>query len=122
MGIKTSWSLKTTISAASRSIGGGPPVSRYVPLYEAKMIHQFDHRWASYDEDGENSTELSLTKKQNPNCEPSPRYWVPSKEVDERLANKDWTRRWLMGWRDITRCHQREDGDRSGTSEVRCRA
>ena len=22
---------------------------RYVPLYEAKMIHQFDHRWATYD-------------------------------------------------------------------------
>ncbi len=21
---------------------------RYVPLYEAKMIHQFDHRWATY--------------------------------------------------------------------------
>ncbi len=83
-------------------VGGGPPVSRYVPLYEAKMIHQFDHRWASYDEDGENSVELSVAEKQNPNCEPSPRYWVPSKEVDERLAKKDWTRRWLMGWRDIT--------------------
>jgi hypothetical protein len=22
---------------------------RYVPLYEAKMIHQFDHCWATYD-------------------------------------------------------------------------
>ncbi len=22
---------------------------RYLPLYEAKMIHHFDHRWATYD-------------------------------------------------------------------------
>ena len=21
---------------------------RYLPLYEAKMLHQFDHRWATY--------------------------------------------------------------------------
>ncbi len=83
--------------------GGGPPVARYVPLYEAKMIHQFDHRWASYDEDGGKSAELSLVEKQNPNCEPNPRYWVPAKEVEERLAAKDWTRNWLMGWRDIAR-------------------
>ena len=25
---------------------------RALPLYEAKMIHHFDHRWASYDSDG----------------------------------------------------------------------
>ena len=26
---------------------------RYVPLYEAKMIHHYDHRWATYDGDDE---------------------------------------------------------------------
>src|SRR5690606_31754447 len=25
---------------------------RYLPLYEAKMLHQFDHRWASQSADG----------------------------------------------------------------------
>ena len=29
------------------------PNERYVPLYEAKMIHQFDHRWATYEADGD---------------------------------------------------------------------
>ncbi len=50
---------------------GGPRAIRYVPLYEAKMIHQFDHRWAGYDEDGESSTNLGSTEKQRPTCEPA---------------------------------------------------
>ena len=75
---------------------------RYVPLYEAKMIHQFDHRWASYDQSGENSFDVSLADKQNPAFEPSPRYWVPETEVESRLSAKGWSRGWLMGWRDIT--------------------
>src|SRR5690606_33153375 len=75
---------------------------RYVPLYEAKMIHQFDHRWASYDESGESSFDVGLADKQNPAFEPSPRYWVPETEVESRLSAKGWSRGWLMGWRDIT--------------------
>lgn len=76
---------------------------RYVPLYEAKMVHQFDHRWAAYGADGEESADVSLADKQNPAFEPSPRYWVLEAEVDTRLAAKGWTRGWLMGWRDIAR-------------------
>jgi hypothetical protein len=77
-----------------------PRVSRYVPLYEAKMIHQFDHRWATYD--GQDSRDVTLTEKQLPNFEPVPRYWVPQSDVADRLAAKGWDRGWLMGWRDIT--------------------
>lgn len=76
---------------------------RFVPLYEAKMIHQFDHRWAGYSEDGQSAADLTLTQKQNPAFEPAPRYWVPKREVEDRLRAKDWTRGWLMGWRDIAR-------------------
>ncbi len=83
----------------------GMGITRYVPLYEAKMIHQFDHRWAGYDEDGESSADLGQTEKQNPTCEPVPRYWVPETELDERLTAKGWSRGWLMGWRDITSAH-----------------
>ena len=82
---------------------GEPHSRRYVPLYEAKMIHQFDHRWAGYAEDGSSLANISLTEKQDPACEPFPRYWVPEKEVNDRLAAKGWSRGWLMGWRDIAR-------------------
>ncbi|MER9800914.1 N-6 DNA methylase [Mesorhizobium sp. M0142] len=73
---------------------------RYVPLYEAKMIHQFDHRWATYD--GSESRDVSLAEKEDAGFEPMPRYWVPEEEVSFRLAAKGWSRDWLMGWRDIT--------------------
>jgi len=76
---------------------------RWVPLYEAKMIHQFDHRWAGYAENGSDSVDVGLTEKQDPDWEPAPRYWVPEAEVAQRLAAKGWTRGWLMGWRDIAR-------------------
>ncbi len=83
--------------------GGGPRTpQRYVPLYEAKMIHQFDHRWATYSNDGESASDVTLEDKTDPGYEPSPRYWVPEGEVVMRLAAKGWTRGWLMGWRDIT--------------------
>ena len=98
--------------AAKGADGGSLPladsgmgITRYVPLYEAKMIHQFDHRWAGYDEGGESSADLGQRKKQDPACEPVPRYWVPDTEVNERLTAKGWSRGWLMGWRDITSAH-----------------
>ena len=77
---------------------------RYVPLYEAKMIHHYDHRWSSYDDlDGEvedtpeedeeegggkkqDARLVTLHEKQSPTFEPSPRYWVPQAEVRRRAA------------------------------------
>ena len=75
---------------------------RVVPLYEAKMIHQFDHRWATYDETGTSSFDVDCSQKESPDFEPTPRYWVPKAEVEARLQDKGWNRGWLMGWRDIT--------------------
>ena len=82
--------------------GGGPGTDRYVPLYEAKMIHQFDHRWAGSVEDGDSAADPDIAEKRDPAFEPVPRYWVPETEVSERLIAKGWTGGWLMGWRDIT--------------------
>lgn len=75
--------------------------ARYVPLYEAKMIHQFDHRWATYD--GMESRDMTLAEKQQIDVEAMPRYWLPKNEVTSRLNSKSWNRDWLIGWRDICR-------------------
>jgi len=80
-------------------------IERYVPLYEAKMVHHYDHRWATY-EDGvgdKDSRNLMQSEKARPAFEATPRYWIPENAVGERLASKDWTPSWLMGWRDICR-------------------
>jgi hypothetical protein len=88
--------------ARSFPLPDGAPQSRatrYVPLYEAKMIHQFDHRWATYD--GVDFRDATFDEKQDPEFEPVPRYWVPQNEVRDRLAAKGWGNLWLIGWRDI---------------------
>jgi hypothetical protein len=84
------------------------PDGDVLPLYEAKLIHQFDHRLSSYDKrpEGSQDTELprlDLNEKNDPWRSPVPRYWVERKEVDARLARREWDRRWVLGWRDIAR-------------------
>lgn len=69
-----------------------------VPLYEAKHINLFDHRWSS----GVDASELSIDQKSDPEFLLTSRYWMPVSRVSERLSSKDWTKPWLMGWRDIT--------------------
>lgn len=65
-------------------------IERRVPLYQAKMVHQFDHRWATYgdgaSDDEEGARDCTLAEKRNPDFEPSPRYWVPEEEVALRSA------------------------------------
>jgi hypothetical protein len=78
------------------------PAPDRLPLYEAKLIHLYDHRWATYDNEG-SSRDVTLTGKQEPGFEVVPRYWVERKEVEERLNAQGWDRQWLMGWRDICR-------------------
>lgn len=57
-----------------------------VPLYEAKMAHQFDHRWACYEADGESSRDVTLDEKQDPNFIARPRYWIAEWEVTQRIT------------------------------------
>ncbi len=78
------------------------PSTDRLPLYEAKLIHHYDHRWATYAANGA-SRDLSLTEKQDPDFQITPRYWVERSEVQERLKAQGWDRQWLMGWRDICR-------------------
>lgn len=71
----------------------------YVPLYEAKMLHHFDHRWGTYD--GEAERDVLATEKERPEFEPTPHYWISKLEVEQRINSKHWGREYLLGWRDI---------------------
>ena len=73
--------------------------SHRLSLYEAKMIHQFDHRWATY-QAGE-VVPVDDRAKADATFEPRPQYWVDSDVVAERLSGR-WSHPWLLGWRDIT--------------------
>ena len=84
--------------------------SRSVPLYEAKMAHQFDHRFSTY----KGATQANLNKgtlpqstseqHADPDFRVMPEYWVAEAKVESSLAGR-WQRQWFLGWRDITNAH-----------------
>jgi hypothetical protein len=106
---------------ATNPKNGVPYDNVYLPLFEAKMVHHFDHRFGTY----EGATQAQLNEntlpnpgeewKQNPNNVAMPRYWVSKQEVllrssrippgvkqavkakDEKLAIFVLTE-WLVGW------------------------
>lgn len=61
------------------------PAPDRLPLYEAKLIHQFDHRWATYTPDG-NSRDVTPAEKADSAFTVTPRYWVQAREVWLRVA------------------------------------
>ncbi|MFV2127578.1 Eco57I restriction-modification methylase domain-containing protein [Micromonospora sp. LOL_013] len=79
---------------------------RMLPLYEAKMVHFYDHRLGTYE--GATQAQLNVgtlprltdADHDDPARLPLPRYWVPKSAVDDRLAGR-WSHDWLLGWRDI---------------------
>ena len=78
----------------------------YVPLYEAKMVQQYNHRHGDYGrlqpgDKGHILPSPSESELADPNLRVATKFFVPSEEVDKRLSNRGWSRQWLFGWRDI---------------------
>jgi len=76
------------------------PGNSLVPLYEAKMFHQFDHRWATYNDDGE-TRDLSHKEKGDASFSVQPRYWLSRHEIENKLSDK-WKKDWLLSFRRIS--------------------
>ena len=79
---------------------------RWLPLYEAKMAHHFNHRFGDYalkaaGNDGNALPDPSIEQLQDPAYVVQPRYWVSDADVVRAL--RDDRRRWLVGFRDICR-------------------
>jgi hypothetical protein len=63
----------------------------YVPLFEAKMVHHFDHRFGSYAGLNERPGDGALPEapdslRADPDYEAEPWYWVPEDETSLRAA------------------------------------
>ncbi|HPP38284.1 MAG TPA: hypothetical protein PK013_07045, partial [Thermosynergistes sp.] len=76
----------------------------WLPLYEAKMIWHYDHRYGTYEGVNSRSNTHLPTPDEARHADPAfvvqPWYWVADSEVGSRLG--DWKRGWLLGFRDIT--------------------
>jgi hypothetical protein len=73
-----------------------------LPLYESRLLHQFTHRWATY-ENGE-SRDFKREELANPYIVIQPRYWVSQEDIAQRLLNR-WSHKWLMAFRDVCRAN-----------------
>ncbi|WP_151676286.1 Eco57I restriction-modification methylase domain-containing protein [Acinetobacter soli] len=80
--------------------------SEYVPLYEAKMVYHYNHRYSDFSKtDGERAHILpktSLEKLKDMTYEPIPFYWVKKSDMEQRYVGKNWGRKWALGFRDVT--------------------
>ena len=75
-------------------------MTRFLPLYEAKMIHHFDHQWATYERDG-TVRDVTPEEKSDPAFHVMPRYWVDEAAVDAQLDPRSSP---VLGWRRNARC------------------
>jgi hypothetical protein len=85
---------------------------RALPLYEGKLVHLYDHRFATYA--GATKAQLQLgtlprvddAAHADPSHLPLARYWVQDEELSKWLERR-WEGvaaefDWFLGWRDIT--------------------
>ncbi|MBZ9857064.1 N-6 DNA methylase [Mesorhizobium sp. CA13] len=78
----------------------------WVPLYEGKMLHFFDHRAAGYGERGDDRgyrvlPETALDEHQDPSFRPAFFWQVRASVVEERLP-LSWPHQWLIAYKDIS--------------------
>ncbi|MFN7151075.1 MAG: Eco57I restriction-modification methylase domain-containing protein, partial [Microthrixaceae bacterium] len=79
----------------------------WLPLYEAKMLHHYQHRHGTYEGyalvDGKGVRSIPSPgphQLDEAGYETVPRYWVTEKAVRD-AAPDWWDRDWILGWRDI---------------------
>ncbi|WP_345047276.1 Eco57I restriction-modification methylase domain-containing protein [Streptomyces rameus] len=115
--LEEGWNLKGNVLVRG--------AERLLPLYEAKMLHHYDHRFSTYEGASDKQLNkgtlprLTAERHQDAAACPVPRYWVPEQDVANgessrrgreiraagvrsRLAARGWERDWVLGWRDIT--------------------
>jgi len=99
------------MEAAGQTLTGNVwsgPIGKFLPLIEAKMVTHFDHRFSTYE--GVTQAQLNVgtlprldaAAHADPHCLSQPEWWLPEREVINRLNNKS-ARQWHLCWRDICR-------------------
>lgn len=82
----------------------------FVPLYEGKFIHQFDHRFASFEGISRENrfgikagTHNPLTnQKRNPEYHITPRYWISEEDLAADRDARSLQSSWAIAFRDTT--------------------
>jgi hypothetical protein len=84
------------------------PTEDSLPVYESKLIHQFDHRYATFngiehDERQKGNTRLtSSMEKSDIDCISVPRFYSPLNTAIERNEKWKWEHTWYFAYRYIS--------------------
>jgi N-6 DNA Methylase len=70
----------------------------YLPMYEGRMVHMYDHLYATYDEEKNEY----LNNDRNFSNTVETEFWAPQSEVSRRLEQREWKQEWFYGIRRVT--------------------
>ena len=79
----------------------------FVPLIEAKQIHQFDYTYATYEGTSDQARRngeprLVGNHERDSFGRPVPRFWGHEDVVKDMYVRKNWKEEWIVGLRDVT--------------------
>ncbi|MBL8695600.1 MAG: N-6 DNA methylase [Planctomycetes bacterium] len=93
---------KSRAAKGGASLAAESPEERWLPLYEGRLGHQFDHRYAS--EPGGNLRTTTVEEHGDPLAWIEPQYWVSNSEAVRRLERQNPAcRTGLLGHRRVAR-------------------
>lgn len=84
----------------SKYFSGSKSEEVEAPLYEAKFIHLFDHRFAT--SNGGSVRDVEAEEKSDPSFAITPRYWLNKADVSARVAKQGHRYGWMAGFRDVS--------------------
>jgi hypothetical protein len=96
------------VSEVHRRTTFAKSASTDLPIWESKMIWQYDHRYATYKSCSKESLEkghpkeVDVTEKIDSKFEVLPRRWMPEKWVTDTQRAWSVSHKWLLSIRDIT--------------------
>jgi len=97
------------------------PTPDSLPVYEARMVSHFNHRFSTYagvsvnDREGGNARELTTNELMNPEVRIAPRCWIRERDFFARMQGRNWPRQWFLSMRDVTN----STNERSGIFAIR---
>jgi hypothetical protein len=98
------YQLNSSAEFVSNSASGDGDVE-YLPLYEGKHFHQYDHRLNTYDHSqGDDDPEIrnvTTQEKSDLDFEPLPEHWVAIDEFEDEVEDQPWNQDWVFAFRDI---------------------
>ncbi|MCG8312450.1 MAG: N-6 DNA methylase [Pseudomonadales bacterium] len=79
---------------------------KYVPLYESKMIHIYNHRHGDFNLANNDRVHvlprIPMRDLQNKDYVVTPYYWVPESDVIDLCRKFYWKYDWFISWRRVT--------------------